>query len=335
MPQRGRPVPHEAVRHRARRPAARSPARRPGHAGRDAARLPDGQGALGRGLVDPSAARAVAGVRRPRRRGPRRAARGARRRAGRGRQGRLGRRGVRVAQDLHPDGPRRPVAAYVGPAQGARPPGPGRRARPVDDARPDRGRARRDPEPDHPGLRDRGGRARDAHHPHGPEGHQGLLRPRRRPVRRPLGRRADPGARPSRGPAADADAALRRAAAAARLGRQGPGRRPASAAGPRGDHRHVGGAEGSRREPAHARLRAPRAVDPAVVARPRAAHPGDLGRAARHGRARVAGTADRTAAGRRRARGRRGPPEPATEPATESGSDPTLPSPESASSSPD
>ena len=130
-----------------------------------------------------------------------------------------------------------PVAAYVGPAQGARPPGPGRRTRPVDDPRPDRGRARRHPEPDHPRLRDRGGRARDAHHPHGPEGHQGLLRPRRRPVRRPLGRRPDAGPRPARGPAADADAALRRAAAAARLGRQGPGRRPASAAGPRGDHR--------------------------------------------------------------------------------------------------
>ena len=96
------------------------------------------QGALGRRLVDASAARAVARVRRPRRRGARRAPRGARRRARRGRQGRLGRRGVRVAQDFTPADPRRPVAAYVGPAQGARPPGPGRRARAVDDARPDR-----------------------------------------------------------------------------------------------------------------------------------------------------------------------------------------------------
>ena len=53
---------------------------------------------------------AVAGVRRPRRRGPRRAARGARRRAGRGRQGRLGRRGVRVAEDASP----RPSASTSG-----------------------------------------------------------------------------------------------------------------------------------------------------------------------------------------------------------------------------
>ena len=164
LPQRGRPVPDEALRHRARRPPARLPARRPGHAGRDPARLPDGQGALGRRLVDPSAAGAVAGVRRPRRRGPRRAARGARRRAGRGRQGRLGRRGVRVAQaftqTVRVDQWRRTSGLHK--VRGRR--ALGAVARPVDDARPDRGRARRDPEPDHPRLRDRGGRARHAHH---------------------------------------------------------------------------------------------------------------------------------------------------------------------------
>ena len=70
--------PTTAVRHRARRPPARLPPGRPGDAGRDAARLPDAQGALRRRLVDPAAARAVAGVRRPRRRGAGRAARRAR-----------------------------------------------------------------------------------------------------------------------------------------------------------------------------------------------------------------------------------------------------------------
>ena len=75
MPQRGRPLPHRALRHRARRPPARLPAGRAGHAGRDAARLPARQGALRRRLVDPTAAGAVARVRRARRRGARRAAR--------------------------------------------------------------------------------------------------------------------------------------------------------------------------------------------------------------------------------------------------------------------
>ena len=44
--------PGRALRHRARRPAAGLPAGRPGHAGRDAARLPDEEGALRRRLVD-------------------------------------------------------------------------------------------------------------------------------------------------------------------------------------------------------------------------------------------------------------------------------------------
>ena len=307
LPQRGRPVPHAALRHRARRPPARPPARRAGHAGRDPARLPDGQGALGRGLVDPAAARsrgsstppstsrcssscarcsAPSWSRPARTAGPPRSSSGCK----------TFTQTVRVDQwrrtsGLHKVRGRRALGAV----------------RALWTTR-DQIAAERDVTPSRiipdsaivaaalamPTTRD------------GPQGHQGLLRPRRRPVRRPLGRRADPGTRPARGPAADADAALRRAAAAARLGRQGPGRRPASAAGPRGDHRHVRGAEGPRREPAHARLRAPRAVDPAAVARPRAAHPGDLGRAARHGRPRVAGPADRTAAGRRRAGGRRG-----------------------------
>ena len=67
--------PGGALRHRARRPAARLPPGRPGHAGRGAARLPAAQGALGGGLVDAPAARALAGVRRARRRAARRAAR--------------------------------------------------------------------------------------------------------------------------------------------------------------------------------------------------------------------------------------------------------------------
>ena len=63
------------------------------------------------------------------------------------------------------------------------------------------------PTPDHPRLRDHRGRAGDADHARGPEGHQGLLRARRRPLRRPLGGRARPGPRPAGEPAADADAA--------------------------------------------------------------------------------------------------------------------------------
>ena len=61
-----------------RRPASRGPRRR----GRALPRADAGQGALGRRLVHPAAARALAALRRPRRRGPRRAARRDRRRPG-------------------------------------------------------------------------------------------------------------------------------------------------------------------------------------------------------------------------------------------------------------
>ena len=56
----------------------------------------------------------------------------------------------------------RAVAAYLRAAQGARPPGPGRRPRAVGDPRRDRRPARRDARPDPAGLRDRRGRARPA-----------------------------------------------------------------------------------------------------------------------------------------------------------------------------
>ena len=74
LPRRGGPAAASAVRHRARRPAARAA---PGRAGRRRRALPRavaGQGALRGRLVDAAAARAVAAVRRPRRRGARRAA---------------------------------------------------------------------------------------------------------------------------------------------------------------------------------------------------------------------------------------------------------------------
>ena len=106
LPQRDRPAPRRALRHRARRAAARLPARRAGHPGRDPAGLPDEEGALGRRLVDPPAAGVVARVRRARRRGPRRAARPSRRRARGGRQGRVG-----------PPGVRRTCAASIAPVR--------------------------------------------------------------------------------------------------------------------------------------------------------------------------------------------------------------------------
>ena len=62
---------------------------------RGGARAHPGEGPLGRRLVDPAAARALAALRRARRRGPRRAARRARRPARRAGQARLGRGGVR------------------------------------------------------------------------------------------------------------------------------------------------------------------------------------------------------------------------------------------------
>ena len=164
---------------------------------------------------------------------------------------------------LRPDDPDGPVAAYVGLAQGPRAPGPGRRPGALDDPRPDRRRARRDAEPDHPRLGHRGRGAGPADDAGGAEEHQGVLRPRRRPLRRPLGRGADAGARPAREPAPVPAAADRRAASAARLGREGSRRWPTPPAGPRGDHGGFREAPGARREPAHPRLPAPGAVDPA------------------------------------------------------------------------
>ena len=188
--------PDRALRHRAGRPAARLPAGRAGHAGRDAARLPDEEGALRRRLVDAAAARAVAGVRRPRRRGARRAAR----RAGRASWSRPARTSGRARSSTHLRGfdarrPRRAVAAYLRAAPGPRAPrcsAPSASCgRPATSSPGERDVT---PGPDHPRRRDRRGRAwrcrptsADA------AGDQGLPRPRRRALRRPLGRRRSRG----------------------------------------------------------------------------------------------------------------------------------------------
>ncbi len=220
LPRRGRPAAHHPVRHRARRPAARLPPGRPGHAGRDHRRPPPAQGALRGRLVDPAAARAVAGVRRPRRRGARRAARGARPRARGDRQGRVGPPGVRAPRQRRaarpPPGP---VAPHLGHAPGPRPPRPGRRQRAVGDPRRDRRPPRRDPRPDHPGLGDRRGRQRDAPRQGVPAVHQGLPRPRRRALREPVGRGAARRPHDARRRAAPRRRTVRRTAAAPRLGR--------------------------------------------------------------------------------------------------------------------
>jgi hypothetical protein len=215
-------------------------------------------------------------------------------------------------------------------APGPRPPRPRRGAGAVGDARRDRRAARRHPGPDHPRLGDRGRRAGDADRQGRAAGDQGLPRPRRRAVRRPLGRRAARGRRDGRGGPADPVPALRRPAAPARLGREGPGRRPAARAGPRGDHRAGRGAQPPGREPAHPRLPAPGAVDPARRTRDPeplarrsspsswpARRPAVAGRLAGPVLADAILAADRA---RTRARGRAGPipdPEPAAD-----GSDP-------------
>ena len=102
LPGRGGAAADDAVRHRAGRPAARLSPGRAGHPGRDRGRPQPAQGALRRRLVDAAAARAVAGVRRPRRRGADRAARGPRPRARGDRQGRVGPPGVRAPRDRRP-----------------------------------------------------------------------------------------------------------------------------------------------------------------------------------------------------------------------------------------
>ena len=238
LPDRGRPAPDAAVRHRARRPPARLPARRPGHAGRDACSATGwprstrpSTGRPGRcpspGWSTPpstsscssSCARcsAPSWSRPARTAGPARSSSGSRPSPRRSRVDQW-----RRTSGLHKVRGRRALAAV-------------RALWTTRDQIADR--ARRHPGPDHPGLRDRRGGARAAHDPHGPAGHQGLPRPRRRSLRRPLGRRADPGTRPARGRAADAAPRSDGPPPPARLGRQGPGRRPASAARPRGDHR--------------------------------------------------------------------------------------------------
>ena len=94
-----------------------------------------GQGALRRRLVDPTPARALAALRRPRRRGPRRAARRDRRRPGLPGQERVGPRGVRRPGSLRgPAAPGRPVAPNLryapGPQAARHRPGPGAVAHP-------------------------------------------------------------------------------------------------------------------------------------------------------------------------------------------------------------
>ena len=115
------------------------PAGRPGHAGRGTAGAAPGEDPLRGGLVHPAAARGVAALRRPRRRGAGRAARHpgpAAHRPGQagvgpaGVRGRARRRAARAAD--------RPVAAHLRHPPGPQPPRPGRRPRAVAGARQDR-----------------------------------------------------------------------------------------------------------------------------------------------------------------------------------------------------
>ena len=149
----------------------------------------DEEGALGRRLVDPAAARALAGVRRPRRRGPRRAAR----RAVRPSSSRPARTSGRARSSTHlrsfePTPARRRLAAYLRHAPGPRPPRPGRRHGAVGDPRRARRAARRHARagssptprswPPRQALPDDKRRA---------AGDQGLPRPRRRALRQAAG----------------------------------------------------------------------------------------------------------------------------------------------------
>ena len=123
VPGRARAAAAAPVRHRAGRPAAQLPARRPGRADRGAARLPDAQGALGRRLVPASASRAVADVRRARRRA---AGRAARRAAPTSSTRPASASGPSRSSPCGPKfdsapGPSRAVAAYVGHPSGSRP----------------------------------------------------------------------------------------------------------------------------------------------------------------------------------------------------------------------
>ncbi len=213
LPRRGRPGAGRALRHRAGRTPPGLPARGPGRPGRVTPRGPDGQGALRGRLVDPAAAGAVAGLRRPRRRGARRAARAARQGAGRVRQGRLGGRGVRRAARLHPHSPGRCLAAYVGTAPRPWSPLPRGGSCAVGAARQHRPGARRDAGPDPARLRDRGRRHGDAGPAPRVAADAGIPRPGRRALRRhggpPPSRRSPSCPRRSSPPASPAATARR------------------------------------------------------------------------------------------------------------------------------
>ena len=193
------------------------------------ARPADAQGALGGRLVDAAAARAVAGVRRPRRRGAGRAARRARRselvEAG---KDEWARQEFEHLLGFEPPPRVDAVAAYVRHAPGPRPPRPRRRPGAVGGPRPARRAPRRHPGPDHPRLRDRRRRPGDAR----PTATR-CWRPRAstaaaRSGTPPLGRRA-PGGRARCDEAEPARPAPRAATArrSPRLGRARPGRRRA------------------------------------------------------------------------------------------------------------
>ena len=134
-------------------------------------------------------------------------------------QGRVGAAGVRGPPRLRGAGAGRGLAAYVGAAQGPRPPGPGRRTRPLGDPRRDRPAARRHARPDRAGRRARRGGHGAARRQGRAARHEGLPRPRRRALREALDRRDPrrPGA--ARGRPAHPHPARRRAAGAAGLGR--------------------------------------------------------------------------------------------------------------------
>ena len=125
---------------------------------RGSARLPAGEGALGRGLVGAAAARGDAQVRGARRRGADRAARRARRPASRAGQDRVGpRRSSPRSRPLPAAATGRPVAAHVGNSPGAHQAGPRGRAGAVADAGRDRPRRRpvTTPDAERPGHRRR------------------------------------------------------------------------------------------------------------------------------------------------------------------------------------
>ena len=107
----------------------------------------------------------------------------------------------------------------------------------------------------------------------------GLPRPRRRALRLPLGVRAPGGVRAARGRAAGPRPPWRRPAGPARMGREGPGRREAAHRGPGRAGRPGRGAPPPGRERADPRPRPPAALDTAghPAARPRWPRPSTSG----------------------------------------------------------